>query len=203
MHRRDGFGHEVSTVDCAGPVVRTARLVLRPFTDIDRSRFAALNRHPLVAESLGRLATRAESDAMIDHCLAEMTREGWGYWAVSLAGQDQFVGMVGLHRVNTVLPCAPAVEVGWRLHPDHWGHGYATEAATASLRFAFDEAALEEVVAFTTTLNTRSQAVMTRIGMVRDPSADFDHPAMPEGSSLRRHVLYRIEAFEIPRTGSS
>ena len=98
----------------------------------------------------------------------------------------------GLHRVRPELPCAPAVEVGWRLHPDHWGHGYATEAAAASLRFGFDEAGLDEIVAFTTTLNTRSQAVMERIGMVRDPAGDFDHPRLPEGSPLRRHVLYRI-----------
>jgi RimJ/RimL family protein N-acetyltransferase len=104
--------------------------------------------------------------------------------------------MVGLHRVNAALPCAPAVEVGWRLHPDHWGHGYATEAAGASLRFGFDEAGLVEIVAFTTTLNTRSQAVMERIGMARDPGADFDHPALPEGSPLRRHVLYRAAASQ-------
>ena len=50
--------------------------------------------------------------------------------------------MVGLHRVRPELPCAPAVEIGWRLHPDHWGHGYATEAAAASWRFGFEEAGL-------------------------------------------------------------
>jgi RimJ/RimL family protein N-acetyltransferase len=102
--------------------------------------------------------------------------------------------MVGLHRVRPELPCAPAVEVGWRLHPDQWGQGYATEAASASLRFGFDEADLEEIVAFTTTLNTRSQAVMERIGMVHDPEGDFDHPSVPKGSPLRRHVLYRAAA---------
>ena len=121
-----------------------------------------------------------------------MAREGWGLWAVEVAGGAPFVGMVGLHRVRPELPCAPAVEVGWRLHPDHWGHGYATEAAAASLRFGFDEAGLDEIVAFTTTLNTRSQAVMERIGMVHDPGGDFDHPRLPEGSPLRRHVLYRV-----------
>ena len=112
----------------------------------------------------------------------------------TVAGGAPFVGMVGLHRVRAELPCAPAVEVEWRLHPDHWGHGYASEAAAASVRFGFDEAGLEEIIAFTTTLNTRSQAVMERIGMVRDPAGDFDHPRLPEGSPLRRHVLYRVTA---------
>jgi RimJ/RimL family protein N-acetyltransferase len=173
----------------------TLRLVPRPFTEVDRDPFFALNTHPLVVESLGSWPTRAESDAMISRYGEELVREGWGLWAVEArTGDSGFVGMVGLHRVNAALPCAPAVELAWRLHPDHWGHGYASEAATASLDFAFDEAGLDEVVAFTTTVNTRSQAVMERIGMTRDAGGDFDHPALPEGSPLRRHVLYRISA---------
>ena len=176
-------------------MIETSRLVLRPFTDVDRAPFAELNAHPLVVESLGSSPTRAQSDAIADHIEEEMGRDGWGLWAVEVAGGGApFAGMVGLHRVRSELPCAPAVEVEWRLHPDHWGHGYATEAALASLRFGFDEAGLAEIVAFTTTLNTRSQAVMARIGMERDPGADFDHPRVPEGSPLRRHVFYRATA---------
>ena len=86
------------------------------------------------------------------------------------------------------------MEVGWRLHPDHWGHGYATEAAVASLDTGSATVGLDEIVAFTTTLNARSQAVMARIGMAHDPAGDFDHPCLPEGSPLRRHVLYRVDA---------
>jgi RimJ/RimL family protein N-acetyltransferase len=178
--------------------VRTGRLVLRPFTDMDRAPFFALNTHPSVVESLGSSPTRAESDAAVDCFDDEMRREGWGLWAVEVVGGPAFVGMVGLHRVRADLPCAPAVEVGWRLHPDAWGHGYATEAAQASLDFGFDQVGLDEIVAVTTTVNTRSQAVMERIGMRRDRSGDFDHPGLPEGSPLRRHVLYRISA---PATG--
>ena len=163
---------------------------------MDRDPFFALNTHPLVVESLGSAPTRAESDAMIERYAEELDREGWGLWAVEETGGAPFVGMVGLHRVRPELPCAPAVEIGWRLHPDHWGHGYATEAASASLRFGFDEAGLDQIIAFTTTLNTRSQAVMERIGMTRDPAGDFDHPRQPEGSPLRRHVLYRARASQ-------
>ena len=188
-----------------GPTVVTSRLVLRPFDDMDRAPFHALNTHPLVVESLGSSPTRAESDDMIDRYSAEMAREGWGLWAVAEAGDGgaPFVGMVGLHRVRPELPCAPAVEIGWRLHPDSWGHGYATEAAAASLRFGFEDAGLGEIVAFTTTLNVRSQAVMERIGMVRDAAGDFDHPSVPEGSPLRRHVLYRAPAPRGPAVEGS
>jgi RimJ/RimL family protein N-acetyltransferase len=172
-------------------------LVLRPFTDVDRAPFHALNIHPSVVKSLGWSPSRAESDAIVDHIGEEMARDGWGLWAVEVAGGPPFAGMVGLHRARAELPFAPAVEVEWRLHPDYWGHGYATEAAAASLRFGFDEAGLDEIVAYTTTLNTRSQAVMERIGMVRDPDGDFDHPRLPEGSPLRRHVLYRVTASQV------
>jgi 3-dehydroquinate dehydratase/shikimate dehydrogenase len=182
-------------------VVRTPRLVLRPFSDADREPFFALNTHPEVVASLGTTPTRSESDAMIDRYQAELAREGWSFWAVEVIDGASFVGMVGLHRLPVWIPAAPAVETGWRLHPDHWGHGYATEAATASLRFGFDQAGLDEIVAYTTTLNTRSQAVMERIGMVRDPNADFDHPRVPEGP-LRRHVLYRVSSEGWAVTGS-
>ncbi len=168
--------------------------MLRPFTAMDRAPFAELNAHPLVVESLGSSPTRAQSDAMVDAIHEEMQREGWGLWAVEVVGGAPFVGMVGLHRVPTTLPCAPAVEVAWRLHPDHWGCGYATEAATASLAYGFGEAGLERIVAITTSRNGRSQAVMNRIEMMRDADADFDHPSFPEGSPLRRHVLYRAAA---------
>jgi RimJ/RimL family protein N-acetyltransferase len=161
---------------------------------VDRAPFAELNTHPMVVESLGSSPTRAESDAMVDRYTAEMAREGWGFWAVSVAGGAPFIGMVGLHRVYEIMPFAPGIEIGWRLHPDHWGHGYATEAAAASLAYGFGAGGMHEIVAFTTTLNTRSQAVMSRIGMARDVGGDFDHPGLPEDNPLRRHVLYRISA---------
>jgi len=180
----------------------TQRLVLRPFTDVDRAPFFALNTHPLVVESLGSSPTRADSDAMVARYDDELAREGWGFWAVQVKEGPAFAGMVGLHRVNPALPCAPAVEVGWRLHPDHWGHGYASEAAAASLAHGFGPGGLDEIVAFTTTVNTRSQAVMERIGMTRDRAGDFDHPGLPAGSPLRRHVLYRIGAPPAPAAPS-
>jgi RimJ/RimL family protein N-acetyltransferase len=178
----------------SGVIVTTPRLVLRPFTGMDCEPFFQLNTHPAVVESLGSSPTRAESDAVVGRFLDEMDREGWGLWAVEVAGGAPFVGMVGLHRMSPALPCAPAVEVGWRLHPDWWGHGYATEAAAASLRYGFDQAGLDEILAITTTLNLRSQAVMTRLGMTRDLEGDFDHPSLPVGSPLRRHVLFRVTA---------
>jgi RimJ/RimL family protein N-acetyltransferase len=181
-------------------IVTTPRLVLRPFTDMDRAPFHELNTHPLVVESLGQSPTREKSDLLVDAINEEMEAEDFGLWALEVVDGPRFAGMVGLHRVHPDLPVAPAVEVAWRLHPDLWGHGYASEAALASLRHGFDPVGLREIVALTTTRNARSQAVMARIGMRRDLDGDFDHPSLPEGSPLRRHVLYRIQPSPLPPT---
>jgi ribosomal-protein-alanine N-acetyltransferase len=177
-------------------------LLLRPFVAADLEPFAALNAHPLVIEWLGFSRTRAESDALAEAINAEIEREGWGFWAVEVVGSEPFIGMVGLHRVDATYPFAPAVEIGWRLDPAHWGRGYAIEAAAASLRHGLT-GGLEEVVAFTAAENLRSRAVMAHIGMVRDPAADFDHPGLPADSPLLHHVLYRAHGAHTPGTGTS
>jgi RimJ/RimL family protein N-acetyltransferase len=174
------------------PFLSTPRLLLRPFAPEDLEPFAVLNAHPLVVEWLGE-RTRAESDALTERINAEIEQEGWGFWAVEVVGTAPFIGMAGLHRVDPSFPFAPAVEIGWRLHPAYWGHGYATEAATAARDHGF-AGGLEEIVAFTAAGNVRSQAVMRRIGMERDLAAGFDHPALAVDSPLRRHVLYRTRA---------
>ena len=170
----------------------TARLLLRPFRADDLGPFAALNDHPLVVQWLGE-RSRADSDALTERINAEIEREGWGFWAVEVVGGAPFIGMVGLHRVDASFPFAPAVEIGWRLHPAQWGHGYATEAAQASLDHGL-ALGLGEIVAFTAAGNVRSQSVMRRIGMTRDPAADFDHPGLPVDSPLRAHVLNRTRS---------
>ncbi|MCY1431801.1 Acetyltransferase (GNAT) domain protein [compost metagenome] len=100
--------------------------------------------------------------------------------------------MLGLQRVGFEAPFTPAVEIGWRLLPAWWRQGYALEAAREALRFAFEELALAEVVAFTVPANLPSQGLMRRLGMQRDQNGDFEHPRLPEGHPLRPHVLYRL-----------
>jgi RimJ/RimL family protein N-acetyltransferase len=103
-----------------------------------------------------------------------------------------FIGFVGLSVPRFVAHFTPCVEIGWRLSKEHWGNGYASEAATACLRFGFEKLTLKQIVAFTVPLNKRSIGVMERIGMSRNPADDFDHPNLPPGDRLRRHVLYRM-----------
>lgn len=170
-------------------MLSTARLRLRRFRDADRDAFAALNADPEVMEFFPNPLNRQQSDALLDRINANFDRDGFGIWAVEAAGT--LIGMVGLARVPAELPCAPAVEVLWRLARAGWGHGYATEAASAAMNDGAQHHDLKEIVSFAAAPNQRSQAVMRRLGMVRDPDGDFDHPRLAAGHRLRRHVLYR------------
>jgi RimJ/RimL family protein N-acetyltransferase len=131
------------------------------------------------------------SAAMIDRFERDFESEGFGLWALEIPGELQLAGFLGLARVHADLPCAPAVEIGWRLTPRAWGRGIAFEGAQAALDFAFQEVGLAEVVSFTAVGNVRSRRLMERLGMARDETADFDHPLIASGHPLARHVLYR------------
>jgi RimJ/RimL family protein N-acetyltransferase len=168
--------------------LRRADLILRQWRDEDREPFAALNADPEVMRYFPATLSRTESDAFVDRSIALIDERGWGLWAVEVDGVAPFVGFVGLN-IPSFMPAT--VEVGWRLAREHWGHGYASEAAREALRYGFEELGLAEIVSFTSTVNERSRRVMERIGMTRDPTRDFDHPNVPDGP-LRRHVLYAI-----------
>lgn len=174
------------------PELTTARLRLRGWKDSDRDAFAAMNADPIVMEHFPSTMDRAASDAMIDRMRGHWAVEGLGLWAVERLERGGLLGFTGLSRPTFSAHFTPAVEAGWRFVRDAWGHGYATEAATAAAAYGFETVGLDEIVSFTVPSNVRSRRVMERLGMTRVPADDFDHPRLPEGHPLRRHVLYRL-----------
>lgn len=186
------------------PPPATARLQLRAWTPADRVPFAALNADPEVMLHFPAPLTRAESDALAERLAAQVEHSGWGLWAAEVtegADAGRFAGFIGLSPVPDEMPFAPAIEVGWRLARWAWGRGYATEGGRAALAYAFDRLGVDEVVSFTAVVNPRSIAVMERLGMTRDPAADFEHPLIVPGHRLRPHVLYRTATS--PQTETS
>jgi RimJ/RimL family protein N-acetyltransferase len=176
--------------------IETERLLLRPWRDSDLGPFAELNTDVRVMEFFLSTLPRSESDAFAMKVRAHFDEHGYGLWAVEVKEGAPFIGFVGLATVTFEAPFVPAVEIGWRLAHASWGRGYASEAARASLRLAFEELALDEVVSFTVETNQRSRAVMERIGMHHVSAGDFDHPRIPESHPLCRHALYRLGRAE-------
>jgi RimJ/RimL family protein N-acetyltransferase len=173
-------------------IIETARLRLRSWRDADLEPFAALNADPRVMEFFPSRLSREQSDAVATRIRNHFEQHGYGLWAVEVPELAPFIGFVGLSVPSFDAHFTPCVEIGWRLAYEHWGCGYASEAAAAVLEFGFGALGLEEIVSFTTTTNQRSRHVMERIGMTHAPEDDFDHPSLAEGHALRRHVLYRI-----------
>ena len=176
-------------------ILSTDRLLLRPWRESDLKPFAAMNADPVVMEYFAKPLDRSESDAMVARIMDHFDSHGFGFWAVEATESSSRLdrhGRTGRSRENLKRILRRALEIGWRLAREHWGKGYATEAARAALRYGFERLGLSEIVAFTVPQNVRSRAVMDKIGMTRSAADDFDHPSLPEGHRLRRHVLYRV-----------
>ena len=183
----------VCAVDNADPQMmttelRTQRLILRRWRESDREPFARLNGDPEVMRYFVAPHTRSESDAAVDRIMEDFERNDHGLWAVEIPGEASFIGYTGLWHP----PYMQVVEVGWRLDKPYWGKGYATEAARAAVADGFERVGLNEIVSFTSPLNTPSIRVMERLGMTHDPADDFEHPNVPAGHPLRLHVMYRL-----------
>jgi RimJ/RimL family protein N-acetyltransferase len=174
------------------PALTTARLILRPWRESDREPFQALNADPRVMEFFPAPLTPEQSDQAIVRIQHHFDTHGFGLYAVELIETKAFIGFIGLSVPAFKAAFMPAVEIGWRLACNHWGRGLATEGAQSVVHHAFQTLKLPGLVSFTSTANLRSRRVMENIGMAHDPTADFDHPSIPEGHPLRAHVLYRL-----------
>ena len=176
------------------PRLETERLLLREWRDSDRAPYAALNGDPEVMRHFPARLTPEQSSEMVDRITANWRDRGFGLWAVERLDIGEFIGFVGLLAPIWEAEFTPCVEIGWRLAKEHWGQGFAPEAAMAVLEWGFANVDLpgDRILSFTTVGNTNSQRVMQKIGLIHDPALDFDHPLLPDWKD-RRHVVYRID----------
>jgi RimJ/RimL family protein N-acetyltransferase len=172
--------------------LRTSRLLLREWRDEDAKPFAEMSADPAVMQFFLPFAGRKAMDAWVEAARDHWKRHQFGKFAVELPGECPFIGTIGIDYVEQGMPFAPAFEVSWRLARPYWGRGLAYEGARAAIEDGFYRLEFSEIVAVTTPPNQRSWRLMERLGMVPDPDGDFDHPRVPEGHPLLRHVLYRL-----------
>ncbi|ARN74137.1 GNAT family N-acetyltransferase [Oceanicoccus sagamiensis] len=176
-------------------MIKTDRLLLRQWTKEDFLPFSEMCSDKDVMEFFPKIQTPKESIELGNKILSLINKRGWGFWAVEVPKHHKFIGFVGLHIPADSMPFSPCVEIGWRLSRQHWGKGYATEAAKESLNYAFSILELDEVVSFTTLANNRSKAVMRKIGM-HDSRQNFMHPDIEATHPQCEHVLYKISKTE-------
>lgn len=174
--------------------LETHRLRLRQWQVTDLSGLRALCTDAKVMEFFPAPLQEREILAFYQRHQAAIGERGFGFWAVERKDCGEFIGFVGLNAPRFDAHFVPCLEIGWRLLPDAWGQGFATEAANACLQFGFDRLGADEIVSFTARVNKRSQAVMQRIGMQTSDANDFEHPLVAVGDRLRPHVLYRKRA---------
>ncbi|WP_321789402.1 GNAT family protein [Burkholderia pyrrocinia] len=176
--------------------IETERLTLRRWRLTDAGALSAMHEHPDVTAWLARGPMPIdEASDVIAGFEAHFDAHGFGTWAVERRADAMLIGLCGLsHEARATHPMAPCVEIMWRQARHAWGRSYVAEAAAAALVDGFDRIGLGEIFAWTANTNLRSQHVMQRLGMQRQPARDFDHPALPEGHALRRHVVYATRA---------
>lgn len=175
-------------------MLETDRLILRQWRDDDLDPWAALNADAEVMRFFPSILSRDQAQAQMSRASGHIEEHGFGPWVVERKADGLFLGFTGLTTLNPENPLHPGVEAGWRLCREAWGQGYASEAAAAALRDGFERVGLKSIVAFTAVPNLPSQAVMARIGMTRREDLDFDHPALPKGHVLERHVVWEATA---------
>lgn len=172
--------------------LETDRLILRGWEARDHAPFAAINADLRVMDYFPELLSYDQSIASIERWQSYADKCGYCFQPVEEKATSSFVGFVGLSPTSFDAHFTPAIEIGWRLGAQHWGKGYAGEAASALLQHGFQILNLAQIVSLAVVGNRKSRAVMEKIGMSRDPGDDFDHPALDPGHRLSRHVLYRI-----------
>lgn len=171
-------------------MIETARLVLRPWREDDIAPFHAMGQDAEVMRYLGPLVTWDEARRVYDRVTACHAEHGMCFWAIERRDDASFLGFCGLQPGYDFF--AGETEIGWRLRRDAWGYSYAHEAAMASLAWGWANRDMPDIAAITVPANARSWGLMERLGMQRRPTEDFDHPLVPDGSPLKRHILYRI-----------
>jgi RimJ/RimL family protein N-acetyltransferase len=172
--------------------LKTERLLIRTWIESDKPPMAAINRDPENNRYFTRMLDQQQTIDFIDEQNAHYAQDKIGLLAVERKEDRQFMGYCGLSVPKFEAHFTPCVEIAWKLDRRFWEKGYATEAARAVLAYGFTELKLKEIVALTAGINLASRAVMTKIGMHRDPRDDYKHPKLDENDPLSDLVLYRI-----------
>lgn len=176
-------------------MIETGRLILRPWTEADKPAFHDVVNTPAMMEFFGGVASRDKIDALLDGQMESQACEGLSMWAVDWKADRSLAGICGLrrHRAYSGTPVDEELEIGWRIGERFWGQGVAREAAQASLDWGWAHRPEPRIAAWVHPDNDRSWGLMLRLGMVRRPELDFQHPLLPPDDPLGACITYAID----------
>ncbi|HHP7242577.1 MAG TPA: GNAT family N-acetyltransferase [Cyclobacteriaceae bacterium] len=169
---------------------KSTRLGFRDWKDDDLLPFTQMNKDKEVMEFFPYALSQDESLRFFNKIRSAMKIHGFSLYAVDRLDNRKFIGFIGFMYPSFKAYFTPCIEIGWRLMKTEWNNGFATEGALASISYGFNQLNFKEVYSLTSILNLRSERVMQKIGMQQ--IGEFDHPKLPIGHRLRRHVLYKI-----------
>lgn len=169
-------------------IIQTNRLGLRLWAEADIPPFIEMNRDANVMRYFPALLTEDETHAMVQRIQTGFADNGFGLYAVEVKHTNEFIGFTGFSIPRFESFFTPCIEIGWRLKHAAWGCGYATEAAKACLQYGFNTLGFDKVYSFTAKVNTPSENVMKKAGMIK--AGEFNHPSIPSHSPVCLHVLY-------------
>lgn len=176
----------------AETIVETQRLTLRTWDEGDIAPFMAHLNTPAVMRWLGGVGDEALYRRIYERMTACQTAHGYCFWIIERREDRALLGFCGLLRCERPgTPVDGMTEIGWRLREDAWGHGYAREAAEASLTHGFGALGLDRIVAFTVRGNAASWGLMQKLGMTR--AATLDHRIEGYAPELSDHIVYKID----------
>jgi len=172
-------------------LITTDRLGLRGWEESDLELAYKMCSNERVMEFFPRCLTLHENKNFIDRMKTHHNQYGFCYFAVDRLDTNSFIGFIGLMHQTYETGFDPFIDLGWRLLPEAWGKGFASEGAQACVDFAFSKLDLPQLFAIAPKLNKKSQRVMQKIGM--QEYTHFKHPKIEESNPLSKCVAYKIK----------
>ncbi len=173
-----------------GYLFTSERLGFRNWTSDDLDKMYSINSDKEVMEFFPSQPTRKETIDFITRMQTSFAKNGYCYFAVEIINTQEFIGFIGLSIQTFEADFTPMTDIGWRLKKSSWGKGFATEGAKACVKYGFEDLNLKTIHAIAPKLNTKSQHVMTKIGMTE--SCTFIHPKINKDHTLKNCVLFKI-----------
>lgn len=167
------------------------RLGFRNWNLNDIEKMHEINSDEKVMEFFPAIPTKEQTTEFVERMQTQFENKGFCYFAIEKLENNEFIGFIGLSEQTYEAEFTPCVDIGWRIKSCEWNKGFASEGAKRCLEYAFDELKIENIFSIAPKINTKSEHIMTKIGMKKQ--YEFEHSLLTNNDRLKTCVLYKIE----------